>query len=47
MREFVVKAFAKIGMEIVWEGTGVDEIGRDKATGIVRVRVSEKVRTVC
>jgi GDPmannose 4,6-dehydratase len=39
----VEKAFAKIGMTIVWEGKGVDEIGREKETGIVRVRVSEKV----
>ena len=43
MREFVVHAFAKIGVTIAWEGSGVDEVGKDKATGVVRVTVSDKV----
>jgi GDPmannose 4,6-dehydratase len=42
VREFVVASFAHIGKEIVWEGEGVNEIGKEKGTGIVRVRVSEK-----
>lgn len=25
-----------------WEGSGVDEVGKDKATGIVRVKVNPK-----
>jgi GDPmannose 4,6-dehydratase len=43
VREFVERAFAKVGVTIVWEGEGVNEVGKDKATGIVRVDVSEKV----
>jgi GDPmannose 4,6-dehydratase len=42
VREFVVASFEHVGVNIVWEGKGVDEIGKDKATGTVRVRVSEK-----
>lgn len=43
VRDFVVAAFREVGREIVWEGEGVDEVGKDKETGVVRVRVSEKV----
>ncbi|KAL1919577.1 uncharacterized protein VTP21DRAFT_1508 [Calcarisporiella thermophila] len=42
VREFVEKAFAVVGSKIVWEGKGVDEIGRDRTTGTVRVRVDPK-----
>lgn len=33
VREFVELAFAETGREIEWRGTGVDEIGVDKASG--------------
>ncbi len=42
VREFVEKAFAKVGIEIVWKGKGADEKGMDKATGKVLVRVDPK-----
>jgi len=42
VREFVEASFAHVGVTIVWEGKGVEEIGRDAATGIVRVRVDPK-----
>lgn len=42
VREFVEAAFAHIGKEIVWEGTGTDEVGKEKTTGIVRVKVNTK-----
>jgi len=42
VREFVVASFKHVGIEIVWEGTGVNEVGKDKATGVVRVRINEK-----
>ena len=29
-------------MDIVWEGAGVDEVGKDAATGSVRIRVNPK-----
>ncbi|MBE9581530.1 MAG: GDP-mannose 4,6-dehydratase [Proteobacteria bacterium] len=39
VREFVEKSFQEVGSEIVWEGSGVDEVGKDKATGKVLVRI--------
>ena len=39
VREFVELAFAHVNHEIVWSGTGVDEIGTDKRSGRVLVRV--------
>ncbi|CAF0807089.1 unnamed protein product [Rotaria sordida] len=42
VREFVEAAFHEIGKEIVWEGEGVKEIGKEKNTDIVRVTVNEK-----
>ncbi|XP_033755156.1 GDP-mannose 4,6 dehydratase-like isoform X1 [Pecten maximus] len=42
VREFVEKAFKVIGIEIVWEGSGVDEVAKDKATGVIRVRINSK-----
>jgi GDPmannose 4,6-dehydratase len=39
VREFCERAFAEIGTELEWEGEGTDEVGRDHATGAVRVRV--------
>ena len=40
VREFVDVAFGHVGIEIEWEGTGVDEIGKDKATGKTIVKVN-------
>ncbi|CAG2104003.1 unnamed protein product [Medioppia subpectinata] len=42
VREFVELAFKRIGREIVWEGSGVNEVGKDRETGIIRVRVNQK-----
>ncbi|XP_017485805.1 PREDICTED: GDP-mannose 4,6 dehydratase-like [Rhagoletis zephyria] len=42
VREFVELAFKHIDREIVWEGTGVEEVGKEKASGVVRVRVNSK-----
>ncbi len=39
VREFVEKSFQEVGIEIVWEGSGVDEVGKDRATGKVLVRI--------
>ncbi|MDA9444622.1 GDP-mannose 4,6-dehydratase [Bradyrhizobium sp. CCBAU 51745] len=39
VREFVEVAFAELGREIEWSGSGVDEIGRDKRSRKVVVRV--------
>ncbi len=40
VRDFIEAAFRVIGVEIAWEGTGIDAIGRCKRTGKVRVLVS-------
>lgn len=42
VREFVEASFKHIGKEIVWEGEGIQEVGKEKDTGIVRVRVNPK-----
>lgn len=42
VREFVEAAFKVIGREIQWQGSGVDEVGIEKGTDIVRVRVNKK-----
>ena len=39
VREFAEAAFAEIGVKLVWEGRGGDEIGRDAESGAVKVRV--------
>jgi len=42
VRTFVEWAFHEAGIELTWEGSGVDEKGIDKATGKVRVQVDPK-----
>ena len=42
VREFVTKAFAEAGINIRWEGKGIDEKGIDVTTGKVLVEVDPK-----
>lgn len=42
VREFVEASFKHVGKEIVWEGKGVDEVGKEKDTGKIRVKVNQK-----
>jgi GDPmannose 4,6-dehydratase len=42
VREFIERAFAEIDKTIVWEGAGIDEIGKDQATGRVLVRIDPR-----
>ncbi|KAL3083359.1 hypothetical protein niasHS_011161 [Heterodera schachtii] len=42
VRHFVELAFKEIGETIIWEGEGVDEVGREKEKGTLRVRVNPK-----
>ncbi len=42
VREFVELAFAHIDRPIAWEGSGVEEVGREIATGQVRVRIDPR-----
>jgi GDPmannose 4,6-dehydratase len=39
VREFCEHAFSAVGIDLTFEGEGVDEVGRDK-NGVVRVKVS-------
>jgi len=40
VREFVEIAFKHVGIDVEWSGTGVDEIGKDKATGKTVVTIN-------
>jgi len=42
VREFVEKAFQEVGIEIVWAGLGVDEIGKDSHSGRVLVQIDPR-----
>lgn len=42
VREFVALAFAEIGRKIAWSGEGVDEVGRDAATGEALILVDPR-----
>jgi GDPmannose 4,6-dehydratase len=42
VREFCTLAFAAAGIDLRWEGTGIDEKGIDKATGNILVEVDRK-----
>lgn len=42
VREFVEHAFARVGAEIVWRGSGVDEEGVDAKSGRVLVKIDPR-----
>lgn len=42
VREFCTLAFRKAGIELEWKGTGIDEVGIDRATGRELVAVDPK-----
>ena len=42
VREFVNIAFEQIGVDIRWQGTGIDETGVDAKTGVLRVQVDPR-----
>uniref|UniRef100_A0A0B6Z0I0 GDP-mannose 4,6 dehydratase n=1 Tax=Arion vulgaris TaxID=1028688 RepID=A0A0B6Z0I0_9EUPU len=42
VREFVEAAFKCVGRVIVWEGTGVDEVGKDNDTGDILIKINPK-----
>lgn len=42
VREFVEAAFRHVGRTIIWEGSGLHEVGKEKETGTVRVRVNPR-----
>lgn len=42
VREFCDLAFSAADVELEWEGVGIDEVGRDRASGIIRVEVNPR-----
>jgi GDPmannose 4,6-dehydratase len=42
VREFCEHAFAHVGIELEWAGSGIDEVGRDRSTGATRVVVNSR-----
>lgn len=42
VREFVDIAFKEVGIELIWEGSGIDEKGIDSKTGEILVEVDER-----
>ena len=42
VREFVERAFAHVGRQIVWRGEGVDEVGVDQGSGKELVRIDPR-----
>jgi GDPmannose 4,6-dehydratase len=42
VREFVEEAFMNVDIDIIWEGYGLDELGKDSKTGKILVRVDSK-----
>ena len=47
VREFIEKSFAHVTIEIVWEGEGVKEVGKNKATGDIVVQMDERYYRPC
>ncbi len=39
VREFVVYTASRLGYDIVWEGQGLDEVGKDSTTGKVLIKI--------
>jgi GDPmannose 4,6-dehydratase len=42
VREFIELAFSKIDRKIVWQGQGVDEVGKDAASGAELVKIDPR-----
>lgn len=42
VREFVEIAFSKVGISIEWFGEGIDEIGKDRETGKIIVKINKE-----
>jgi GDPmannose 4,6-dehydratase len=47
VRDFIERCFAKVGKEIEWSGEGVDEVGREKSTGKIVIKIDEKYFRPC
>lgn len=41
VREFVETAFSKVGITVEWAGSGMDEVGKEKETGQIIVKINK------
>jgi len=47
VREFIERCFTKVGKEIEWQGESINEVGKDKKTGKILVKIDEKYFRPC
>ena len=47
VRDFIERCFAKVGKEIEWSGEGINEVGREKLTGKILIKIDEKYFRPC
>jgi GDPmannose 4,6-dehydratase len=47
VREFIEKSFSHVGITVEWEGEDVEEVGRNKDTGDVIVRMDKRYYRPC
>ena len=47
VRYFIERCFAKVGKGIVWSGQGINEVGREKSSGKILVKIDEKYFRPC
>ena len=42
VKEFVIIAFKEVGIDLIWQGEGLDEVGINKANGEIVVSINQK-----
>jgi len=47
VRDFIERCFRIVGKEIIWEGSGIHEVGREKSSGKILVNINEKYFRPC
>ena len=47
VREIAEMCFKVVGRDIIWEGEGINEVGKDKLSGDIIIKVSEKYFRPC
>ena len=47
VRDFLERCFKKVGITIEWEGSGLNEVGKNKETGKILVKIDEKYFRPC
>ena len=47
VRDFIERCFKKFGIDIVWKGSGIDEMAFDKKTSRMLVKINEKYFRPC